>query len=396
MNTFRSTKHDSLLLSLGSFLFLISSGFSTYIRISGFMLILISFLWNIITKPLKISTKNLKIVFLFVSCYSIGIIHNTFSSEKTTDIYILTTTLILIFPLFIVIFDSYNRNTIDSVIKFISKSLIFIFFSFFIFLILVKDSIGPLLVKSFELYTGNLYFYYRPAGLFDNYPLIWTQASIFAMPLAIWHLFKNNYKLFALLSCVVFLSLNRTGSTLIIFLFLLKHYKFNLNNIAKFLTKTLPLLPFAFIVVIITLYYIYYNNFNSEYSGLEIRLGHVLSVVNNLLKNFTWVFGMGADSEFVSIGWEGDGITRDQEISYLEILRRFGLIGFCLFNIAIMLIFYKFYNEKNWPSFFSFLAFLIFSFTNPCLISFVFVLFISLIISAPKGESVYPINITTY
>ena len=386
MTSIKRSLQQNFFLSIGSLLFLISSGFSTYIRIFGFILIIISFFWNIFINKIKIITSNLKIILLIISCYSIGIIHNLLSPEKTTDIFILTSTLIFIFPIFIIIYNSYNKLIINSVIIFISKSIIVFFFSFFFFLLLVKDSIGPFIVKSFEIYSGNLYFYYRPAGFIEYYPLIWTQASIFAMPLAVWHLFKDNYKLFFLLSLVVFLSLNRTGSSLILLLFFIKYFKFNTNLIAKQLTKFFTILPFIFLFTIIILYLIFFDNFKSEYSGLEIRLGHVLSVVNNLINHFTWIFGMGADSEFISIGWEGDGITRDQEISYLEILRRFGLVGFLFFNLAIILIIYKFYNNKNWASFFSFVAFLFFSFTNPCLISFVFVLYISLIISAPQDE----------
>jgi len=386
MTSIKRNFQQSLFLSIGSFLFLISSGFSTFIRILGFILIAISFFWNVYRNKIKIITSNLNIILLIICCYSIGIINNLIVSDKTTEIFILTLTLIFIFPFFIIIYNSFNQSIVYSVIIFISKSIIFFFLAFFIFLLLVKDTIGPFIVKSFEIYSGYLYFYYRPAWIFENYPLIWVQASIFAMPLAIWHLFKDNFKLFFLLSLVVFLSLNRTGSFLIVLLFFIKYFKFNIKFIAKHLTTFFTILPIVFISTIIILYLIYFDNFNSEYSGLEIRLGHVLSVVNNLLKNYTWIFGMGADSEFISIGWEGDGVTRDQEISYLEILRRFGLVGFSFFNLAIILLIYKLYNNKNWASFFSLIGFLIFSFTNPCLISFVFVLYVSLITSAPHRE----------
>lgn len=385
MTSRKLNSKGDFLLSLGSLLFIISSGFSSYIRFFGIILIFTAFIKNIILNKAKFSLINLLFVSLIVLCYFIGVVNNLLSHAKTTEIFILTSVLIFAFPLFVIIFGSFNKDVIDSVLIFVSKSLIVLFFTAFVFLNLVYNSVGPILVKAAQEYTGYLYFYYRPLGVFENYPLLWTQASIFPLPLAIWFLFKNNFKLFLSLSFVVFLSLNRTGSTIIIIFFLIKVLKINLETLASFFSRLITILPLFFLIVIVFLFFIYSGNFKSEYSGFDIRLGHVLSVVNNLKGNFVWVFGMGADSEFVSIGWEGDGITRDQEISYLEILRRFGIIGFSFFNVAIILIFYNFLRKKNWPAFFSFFTYILFSFTNPCLISLLFVLYLSLILSSSKG-----------
>ena len=385
MNSSKLMGKGDFLLSFGSLLFIISSGFSSYIRLLGICLIFTAFIKNVIFNETNFSLNNLIFVTLIVICYLIGLIINLFSLEKTTDIFILTSILIFVFPLFVIIYGSFDKGVIDSVLLFVSKSLVTIFFTVFIFLNLVYNSVGPLLVKAAYEYTGYLYFYYRPLGVIENYPLIWTQASIFPLPLAIWFLFKNNFKLFISLSLVVFLSLNRTGSTIIVIFFLIKLCKLNPENLAKLFARGITILPLIFICGIGILYFVYSGNFKSEYSGFDIRLGHVLSVIDNLKNNFVWAFGMGADSQFVSIGWEGDGITRDQEISYLEILRRFGLVGSSLFNTAIILIFYNFFRTKNWPSFFSFFTYILFSFTNPCLISLLFVMYLSLILSSSKG-----------
>jgi hypothetical protein len=224
-------------------------------------------------------------------------------------------------------------------------------------------------------------FYYRPLGPIENFPLIWSQASILFMPLAIFVLFEKSAKskLFWCLSFVVFLSLNRTGSFIILFFYVLKLFSYNFHSILKIAILIFSFLPVFFLTGILILFFFYSENFKTEYSGFDIRLGHVLSVIKYLNHEFTWIYGMGADSQFITMGWEGDGITRDQEISYLELLRRFGLVGFIFFNCGVIFALSRFKLANNLSSFFSLISLLIFSFTNPCLISLVFAVYFSLI-----------------
>lgn len=377
MNNLKTAFSRSWLLSWGCVLFAFSSGFSTQVRFIGLLLILLSVAVFLLKFPLKIYPNKLMPTILLISCYGIGLLNNFLFIEVKTEIFWLTLIIFFLLPLLTIGFNSFPDFYIQSTINFISKILVFLYLVFFLTLLVFQNSIGPLIVIAMKSFPGG--YYYRELWFIQNYPLIWTQASILAMPLAVFHLFKGNTKLFIFLSIVVFLSLNRTGSFLILFMVLIKNINF--NRITKIFLTLFAGLPLLFLVVILVLYYIHSDNFNSEFTGFDIRLGHVLSVINNLKDNFVWLFGMGADSEFVSIGWDGDGITRDQEISYLEILRRFGLLGYIIFNLGIFFTLFQFYRNSNWPSFFSFICYMIFSFTNPCLVSFIFVLYFALIMS---------------
>ena len=352
MNSLNTSIQRSWLLSWGSVLFVISSGFSAQVRFFGLLLIFLSVGVFLLKYPLKIYPNKLWPCIFLILCYGIGLINNILFIEEKTEIFWLTLIIFFLFPLLTVFFNNFPDSYIQSTINFISKIVCLFFFIFFLILLIFQNSIGPLIVIAMKSFPGG--YFYRELWIFQNYPSIWTQVSILAMPLAVFHLFKGNVKLFIFLSIVVFLSLNRTGSFLILLMVIIKNINF--SRIAKILLTLFAVLPFLFLGVIIVLYYIHSDNFNSEFTGFDIRLGHVLSVVNNLKDNFVWLFGMGADSEFVSIGWDGDGITRDQEISYLEILRRFGLFGFILFNLGIFLSLFQFYRNSNWASFFSFIC----------------------------------------
>jgi hypothetical protein len=377
MNILNTSIQRSWLLSWGSLLFFISSGFSTQVRFFGLLLIFLSVGVFLLKHPLKIYPNKLWPCIFLISSYAIGLLNNILFIEEKTEIFWLTFIVFFLFPILIIFINNFPSTYIQSTINFISIILGSLFFIFFLILLIFQNSIGPLIIIAMKSFPGG--YYYREFWSVQNYPSIWTQASILAMPLAVFHLFKGNTKLFIFLSIVVFLSLNRTGSFLILFMVIIKNI--NYNRIAKIFLTLFAALPFLFLGVILVLYYIHSDNFNSEFTGFDIRLGHVLSVINNLKDNFVWLFGMGADSEFVSIGWDGDGITRDQEISYLEILRRFGLLGYILFNLGIFLSLFQFFRNSNWPSFFSFICYMIFSFTNPCLVSFIFVLYYALIMS---------------
>ncbi len=393
MNNLNISKGRSILLSLGIVFFIISSGFSTQVRFFGLVLIFLSFIVYLFKNPLKINPNKIWPCIFIIISYAIGLINNILFIEEKTEIFWLTLIIFFLFPVVTVAFNNFPDSYIQSAIIFISKILVFLYGLFFLILLLFQSSIGPLIVLAMKSFPGG--YYYRELWVFENYPLIWTQASILAMPLAVFHLFKGNKKVFVLLSIVVFLSLNRTGSFLILFMVLVKNINF--KRIANLFLNLFAALPFLFLFTILVLYFIYSENFNSEFSGFDIRLGHVLSVMNNLKNNFVWLFGMGADSEFVTLGWDGiGGLTRDQEISYLEILRRFGLLGFISFNIGIYLSLFHLYRSSNWPSFFSLICYMMFSFTNPCLVSFIFLIYYALIISNRTNSENTKINNNFY
>jgi hypothetical protein len=207
-----------------------------------------------------------------------------------------------------------------------------------------------------------------------------------AMPLAIYNLFKKNMTLFFLLSIMVFLSLNRTGSFLVVFLYVISLFK-NQKKPAKFFLNFLLVLPIFFLVACFILNAIYTKTTLEVEDGFSIRVGHVISIMEYMTRSDNFFWGMGADSLFITIGREGDGIVRNQEISYLEVFRRFGIIGYFLFNLGLSISLIYFYNFSKWSSFYSLFAYIIFSFTNPSLISFIFIIFYAIISSADLKRS---------
>ncbi|HCN84404.1 MAG TPA: hypothetical protein DIT07_12405 [Sphingobacteriaceae bacterium] len=272
-------------------------------------------------------------------------------------------------------------------IKFISWALIAGFFILFLLLVFLRQSFGAGILLFFRNFSGG--FYYRPLGSIQYYPLIWFQASIFVMPLAIYSLFKKNFILFSFLCLVVFLSLNRTGSFLIIFTYFISLIK-NRKSIARYFLYFIFILPIAFIIGCLIISMMYSTNISVD-SGFAIRLGHVISVMEYMKSTGNFFLGMGADSLFVTIGREGDGIVRNQEISFLEVFRRFGIIGYFLFNFGLFVSLLHFYNRANWGAFYSLIAYIIFSFTNPSLISIIFVIFYA-VIASTEVKRVYSRN----
>ncbi|RZL47091.1 MAG: hypothetical protein EOO93_25360 [Pedobacter sp.] len=131
---------------------------------------------------------------------------------------------------------------------------------------------------------------------------------------------------------------------------------------------------------------LYSNSFVNTESGFDIRLGHILSVFDNLYTSENLLFGMGADTPFLTLGRIDAGFVQDQEISYLEVLRRFGLVGYLLFSTGLFISLVHFYNTKNWASFYSLFAYVLFSFTNPSLISMTFAIFFGIIASARENK----------
>ena len=367
------------ILSIGTLTFLLSSGFPVYFRVFGLVLIIISFCINSLYHSIVFNFSKIIPVLFFSACYLIGVVQNIVLDSQTTDIFGLTILLVVLFPIFLICYNSFSSDSIKNLIFFISKILAVLYFIIFSFLLVFNNSYGLIFVEIMKNFPGG--YYYRPLGPFENFPLIWSQVSILFMPLAIFVLFEKSIRsnLFWLLSFVVFLSLNRTGTFIILFFYVLKLFKFNFQSILKIVILFFSILPIFFLFGILVLFLIYSENFKTEYSGFDIRLGHVLSVIKYLNHEFTWIYGMGADSQFMTSGWEGDGITRDQEISYLELLRRFGIVGFIFFNSGVIFALLRFKRVNNLSSFYSLISILLFSFTNPCLISLVFAIYFALI-----------------
>ncbi len=366
-------------ISLGTLLIIVSSGISTSLRLVGLLLISLAFIVHLLKGEIKVPLYIVLACSSFCLCFLLGLIRTTMIGNDYSEIYWLTILLIILLPFFIIIYSSFGSLYLSDVISFISWALIIIFFLLFISLLFLRQIYGASILIFLRNFSGG--FYYRPFLFFDYYPLIWFQASIMAMPLAIYCLFKKKMTLFLLLSFVVVLSLNRTGSFLVIFVYLISLIN-NQRMIAKYFLYFMLSLPVVFLLACFILTTLYSKNTINIDTGFSIRVGHVLSIMDYMVKPDNFFLGMGADSLFTTIGRDGDGIVRNQEISFLEVFRRFGIFGYFLFNFGLCITLIFFYNRLNWSSFYSLFAYIVFSFTNPNLISFIFVIFYAIISSA--------------
>jgi hypothetical protein len=366
----------SISLMIGTLFLSLSSGISISLRLMGFFLVLISFLLNLVKAKILIDKYVFYAILSICFCFVIGLLRTTLITSDYSEIYSLTITLVVFLPLLVIIYNSFNKSYIDHVIKFICYSIVILFFSLFLTLLIFREQFGPPILLFLRNYSGG--FFYRDLFGLNNYPLVWFQASILAMPLAIYNLFNKNYKLFIFLSLIVFLSLNRTGSYIIIFFFLISFIK--RVNFPKFFLFFSFMLPFLFLILCFILNAIYAENIDVD-NGFSIRLGHVVSVIQYMKISENFFLGMGADSLFSTIGRDGNELYRDQEISFLEVFRRFGIFGYLLFNFGICITLTNFYNKLNHAGFYSLLTYVFFSFTNPSLVSIIFVIFYAIISS---------------
>jgi len=370
------------MIALGTVFFLLGSGGSAILRVIGFLILISSFWIHMIKCKFNVPLPIILSCACFCLTFVMGIVVSILN-DSYTSVFYLTVLIVFMLPLFIFIYNSYGQIFVQRLIGFIAWSLIIVFFSLFVVLFFMRQQFGPaLLVFLNDNYSGG--FYYRSLFSFDNFPLIWFQFSILAMPLAIWHLFAKKYLLFSILTIVVFLSLNRTGSFVIIFFFFLSLIR-SQNFIGKLWLYFLFILPVLFLIICVFLHAVYAPDYVNNGSGFSIRLGHVVSTFNYLYRDLNLIVGMGADAPFETLGRDEPGlIVRDQEISFLEILRRFGLIGYGVFNIGLIVTFLHFYRIKCWQAFYSLLCYVLFSFTNPSLISFIFVIFYAIISTSGK------------
>lgn len=379
-------------IAIGSLIFIISSGGSTLLRILGLVLMFGSFAIHIFKNRMFISRPILVACGCFCLALAIGVVRSAVEGNEHSAIYYLAIFLVFLFPLLLGVFSSYNAEYLNRLIKFISWSYVVLFFIVFFLLFLLRQQFGATLLLFVK---GNEYFeglYYRPVLMFEYYPAVWFQFSILAMPFALWNLYRNNMRLFFLLALIVFLSLNRTGSIIVIAFYIIRLFKHE-TTISKFFLYFVFLLPFLFFGLCAILYLAYSTDFVNDGSGLGIRLGHIISVFDNLYRVENFLFGMGADSSFLTLGRMDAGLVWDQEISYLEILRRFGVVGYLLFSCGFFISLLHFYNSKDWPAFYSFFGYILFSFTNPSLISMTFAIFFAIISSSGRQTNLRKTNI---
>lgn len=335
------------------------------------------------------------VAFFFIILYFIASVYN--GKVKFKKNFIILYTLFigsLIIPVYISIF---NNISISEIFNWIIAFLLLP-----IFYIYVRES---KLEESSFVYAGGIFatviivlFFGRLFGVgiivdFYNYispkmngflnmkyysngsilPNVYFQGTLSLVICAILSLsIKKNY-IFTLILIAIVLAPSRFGFLVLSIFWLIK----KIRESSKFLI----MLPIIFLGIIAVLSFLPFGQelfsiFSHKNSGLNVRGGHLTSVIETLIINpYAFLFGAGPGSEFFTTGL--DRMVNNIEISQLEYFRKYGVISFILFHIFYFSPF--FYYRKINNSFFIcgvLISYYILSFSNPVLLSLFAMLFL--------------------
>jgi hypothetical protein len=123
----------------------------------------------------------------------------------------------------------------------------------------------------------------------------------------------------------------------------------------------IPLITISLLLNVV----VYLNNFTDyvpTYESANVRIGHVVSTIESLNIN-NIIFGEGPGSVFYTLGRLE--FTDTTELSYLELLREFGLIWFIVFIVFINIILYHLYKLKSYEVLITIYSFLLVGFSQP-------------------------------
>jgi hypothetical protein len=216
---------------------------------------------------------------------------------------------------------------------------------------------------------------------------IYFQATLILTTLAIVaYIYK--YKLtFYFFTIILILTLSRFGPfTILVHIILIKI--FGIKRLSKIIV--LYFIPMVITsLLIFAMIYLQNMNYSATEESLSVRIGHVVSIFNSFdIINF--IFGQGAGSTFFSIG--SNKIVNNIELSQLEFLRKFGIIGYALLHMIIIIVLKQLYKVGQYKVIIVIFSYYFVSFSNPILtsISFSFILSVGIslmYINNHKGTS---------
>ncbi len=247
--------------------------------------------------------------------------------------------------------------------------------SMFIFSLTIISFFIVSTVLSSEASYALLYFFDGKYGMFymrnieylpivSYYPNIYFQATLSLVPAAIFaYIFDRKFVYYVILFSLI-LALSRFGVfTVLLCVFIIKYNVFNNKAIFLIMFFTLPVVSGTFL-------YIYLHNYGSYTNlgtGISIRIGHLMSVFDSLdLKQI--FYGMGPGSDYYTLGFEK--VVDNIEVSQLEIIRKYGFIGFFIFHISMFLFVFSILKQKEKKYVYPLFSFYLVSFSNPTLLSF--------------------------
>ena len=356
----------SLLLGTLFYFILIDSGGATGIRnITISLFFIIGFLSMFFIKyhlSNKILLIFLSILFSIFYAIFIGIINN---------IYYIKVITLLFFLLFIIIvfytFILFSKQVIINALIFggylFSTGIFIVHFMIFIEIVPVE-----ILLIGLNILNG----YFHPFGILGfEYYSIYFQATLTLVPLAITAYLYNKKMAFYIFLFALAISLSRFGIiTILLFVFFVN--MFGEKKLSYAISKY-----FLFFILSFTLFYFYtylfnYENYISTNTSANVRIGHLISLVDSFSFN-NFLFGQGGGSYFYTIG--RDMYVDNVELTQLELIRKYGIIFFIIFHLIINSLFLLLYRIKEYSFIIIIFSFYFVSLSNPVLTSLTFSIF---------------------
>lgn len=359
------------------FSFLIDSGGPIGIRVlslSIFMLICFKYLYDFpfVRIPNEVIISYISIIFF--SLYSV-----VWSCINGIDFF---STLhwvmpILFLPVFSYCFTQFNPEVVKK--SFIYSGVCFSVCVFAVFGCLLV--MGNVVTVFFDAINFPGWFYVRE----DGYPQVYFQATLAFVVLAIYAFFNDYKKCSMLFLFTLMLSLSRFGSLIVIIFFALNLF-LDVRRLSTYSFCFLVLAVVLFLPLIIFIYNFLPQDFNYNIDASTVRLGHIVSVFNSM-KPIDFILGMGPGSEFYSAG--SASLTDNIEVSQLELFRKYGILGYGLFNFSFIYLSWFFLKVKNYSSQICMCAFYFVSYSNPVLLTFLFPMFVGVFLGAKNSSVEY-------
>lgn len=347
------------MMTISLYFIMLDSGGALGLRNVGFLFIFLLFLKSILFYEKKPTFFfQISVISLLVALYCFAV---SFFNDIEPEFIIDKIVVFFSIPVFLFAMSTLDSNVIKKVL--IYSGLIFSLTMFLTFFLLWLMPVEVSLFFSELKIPG--WFYLRE----DGYPQVYYQTTLSLVPIAIFAYLENYKKASYVMQLALLLCLSRFGFFVVILFILFRRF------FAERVLSRAVIILFVFIAFLFPLFcFIIYSNVDEgqlRYSwlygdSLGIRLGHLYSIFNDFnIINF--LFGSGAGSSFYSLGFHD--YTDNIEVSQLEILRRYGIIGYIFINIVFFVIFLKLYNHEKNVSNICLFSFYLVAFSNPVLLT---------------------------
>lgn len=361
------------------FSFSIDSGGPIGIRYIFISLMLLYLFYYICTVNRKVFIEKITLISIFIFYLFIvfGFFSATLNGISLTNTVTWLLPISMLFPFLLFLSNVEKLVLINSYISGMLLFSVLILTVFFLSLMLPKE-ISYALLSMLDGKYGM--FYMRDVSFIpyiNQYPNVYFQATLSLVPAAIFAYFSNRKITYYIILVSLSLALSRFGLfSVLLCVFFIKYNVFSDKHLFGILIILLP----SVLGVFIFIYLLNYSSYVNDETGISIRLGHLISVFGSL--DLTQLlYGMGPGSDYYSLGFEK--IVDNIEVSQLEVVRKYGIIGFFLFHLAISGFLFGML-KKGSEYIYPLLSFYLVSFSNPTLLSFQLPIILSISLISSK------------